>query len=428
MGAVDIYLDSEALASGLDYTRASDTQQKAAQIYAVTVYPAGADRTTIEPLLNSQLVANNDDFVTLLLIGSSQQLQLLPYREDRSPTEPERARIAFVNTLDQVPSVRIETQMSVLTEVGQLGYAQLPRAVILPAGAYRFAWTQMENGAPTNAIEIANDVLLEPGRSYLYLMTGRLDDPPIILSDVVGIDQTTANLPDDELPTATPEIPTQVRFVNAINGGLPVDITVDGETFATALSYGSASPLAAINAGSHTVEVRLTGQTPVSIDTSFALSTPYTILAYGFGTDRVELFVVDDTDVIQSGSPPHARIINLTAFGELTLGLAYSAAETASSSTTIFSQSPGSDIFRRSLAFGIDRARNVDDTPGRAYSNVALAPLGPHDVHVVDISLNMIAASYRQLDFQPGVHYDIIAYQHPDSLLVEGFALRYPGS
>lgn len=428
IGPVDIYLDDLALAANLDYTRVSNRQGMAAQVYTVRVFPAGADRDAMEPLLRDQLVANNDDFITLLLTGSAQNLRLIVHREDRSLLAPDYARVTFANTLEQVSSARIETQVSILDEIGELGYGQPPRSIDLTAGTYRFVWMRMENGHTTEAVEIANDVVLEPGFSYLYPMTGRLDAPPIILGDNIGIDPGLGDLPEGQLPTPTPDIPTQVRFINAIKGGLPFDAIVDGQTLTAGLSYGSSSTPINIDPGDHTIEIRSSSQTLVSLDTALEVSRPYAIIAFGFGTDPVELLIVDDSGIFQSGEPPHFRIINLTMAAELKLSLAVSRAESAASSTTIFSESPGSEIFRRSFSYGIDPIRNVDDTVGRAYSNVALAPIGPHDVHVVDTGLSMIAASYRQLDLQPGVHYDIIAFQNLDTMLVEGFAVRYPGA
>jgi hypothetical protein len=136
--------------------------------------------------------------------------------------------------------------------------------------------------------------------------------------------------------------------------------------------------------------------------------------------------LVDDSQINLSDDSPHVRLINITIFGELTLALAESSTQGVAEGTTIMGESAGSEIFRRSMAYGIERIRTVDQAAGRAFSNVSLAPLGPHDLHLVDVSLNMIAVSIRQVDFKPGAHYDVIAYQNQDSTLVEGFAVLYP--
>ena len=78
------------------------------------------------------------------------------------------------------------------------------------------------------------------------------------------------------------------------------------------------------------------------------------------------------------------------------------------------------------MAFGVDRLRTVTEVEGRVSSNVGLAPLGPHDLHIIDVGINMIAASIRGVDFSPGAYYDVLIYQNRDSAQVEGFAVRYP--
>jgi hypothetical protein len=130
--------------------------------------------------------------------------------------------------------------------------------------------------------------------------------------------------------------------------------------------------------------------------------------------------------MVQGTESPTVRVINATIFGELTVGLGYSRTQGINTSQTIFSESPGSEIFRRSMAAGIERLHTVTETKGRAASNVSLAPLGPNDLHIMDIELGMIAASFRQVEFAPGVHWDVVIYQNQDSMLVEGFAVRYP--
>ena len=426
IGAVDVYLDDQPFVTSLEYTRASERQAAPAQIYTVSIFEAGADRAAVEPLLQTQLVANNDDYISMILAGSPQDLRLVPYREDMSITGPDETRIAFVNTIEQAPRIQIELQDRILDEVGELGFAQAPQPVTLPAMSYRFTSMRMVNGAPDEMVELADNVQLEPGRSYLYLLTGRIDTPPVILSDNVGFDESLVGLSEDELLTPTPEVPTRVRFVNAIQGSLPVDIFMDGQPMASGLGYSSATPLSIVDAGDHMIEVRVSGQPILQSDVALEVSVPYTLVVYGFGTDTVELLTVNDADVVPGGTSPHFRLINLTIFGELTLDLAYSRTETATPNTTILSEAPESETFRRSMAFGVETADTTNEVEGQAYSNVGLAPLGPHDLHVVDASLGMIAASFRQVALEPGTHYDVFVYQHQDSMRVEGFALPYP--
>ena len=172
IGPVDVYLNDEALATGLDFTRMSERVSRTAQSSTIAVYEAGADPNAAEPLLTDQLVANNDDYITLLLMGTPQDPRFVPYREDLSLMQPDEARITFVNSLPEAARVRIDTQSRPLTEVGDLNYAQPPRPIALSAGAWRFTWMKMDGNQPVELVELADNVLLEP-RSQLPVSSHR---------------------------------------------------------------------------------------------------------------------------------------------------------------------------------------------------------------------------------------------------------------
>lgn len=427
-GAIDVYLDGEKIVSSLDFTRMSDPVSRAARSATVDVYEAGVDPNTVEPLLSDQLVANNDDFISLLVMGETPDVRLVPYREDTSQTRPDEARVTFVNTLPTVPRVRIDTRSGLLIEVGDLDYAQPPRPVALLAGAWTFSWLKIENNQPTELVEQADNVILEAGRSYLYLLTGRLDQPPVILSDNVGIDQTLLPVDSGQPAQPTAEVPTRIRYINAIKGGLPLNMLLDGQVTTSELAYGNSSDVIAITPGDHSIEATFgsTGENVANTAVALEPGKRYTVVAYGFGTDPVEIMVIDDSHLELDSDSPHLRLMNLSMSAETGLNLGISTATPSGSPTSLFTESPQTETFRRSMAFGIDSVINISNITRRSVSAVALAPPGLHDLYVIDAGLNEIAAEIHEVDLQPGDHYDVIVYQNLDSLLIEGFAVRYP--
>lgn len=428
IGPVDIYLDDDLLVNNLEYTRRNEHQAMAAQVYNVHAYPAGADRSAIEPLVSEQIVANNDDYITLLLMGEPQNLEVVTYREDVSPTRPDESRITFVNPLPQVPRVRIDTQSRLLTEAGDIGYAQQPSAIELSSGTYLFNWMSVENNQTVDLIELAENVVLEPGRSYLYLLTGRILEPPLILSDNIGFDEQLVDLDAGELPTATPEVPTQIRFVNAIKGSLPLDIAVDGQALFAGVGYAATTALVNISPGDHNMAVQFadSGQVVVEDDFTLEASTRYTLVIHGFGTEPIGALLVNDSDVDPGGNSATFRLMNLTIIGDSMMGLAHSVTDPEDAPFNPFSESPQSENFRRSLAFGIELVPGIADVNKGTTSGAILAPAGYHDLHIIDSTRTEVAASIRKINLQPGQHYDVFAFQNPGSLLVEGFVLPYP--
>ena len=428
LGAIDVFINGEAVASGLEFTRISDRMSRTAQPSTVEVYEAGADRNATEPLLTDQLTTNNDDFVTLLLMGTADDLRLVPYLEDVSLTQPEEARVAFVNSLPTAPQVWIDTQNRRLTEVGELSYAQSPRPVDLDAGAWRFTWIKVEGNEPVELVELADNVLFEPGRSYLYLLTGRIEEPPIILSDNIGFVEEQIDPEPEVIQQPVPENRTRIRYINAIKGGLPLTMVFDNQPAVTELAYGNSSEAIPIAPGDHTIDA-IFGSTGENVaDTAVTLETgnQYTVVTYGFGTDPVEILVIDDSPLELESNSPHLRLMNLSMAAETNMNLGIAAIALTDTPINLFTESPQTENFRQSLAFGIETIPNITNVNRRSVSAVALAPLGLHGLYVIDAGLNQIAASIHQVDLQPGTHYDVIVYQNLDSMLVEGFAVPYP--
>lgn len=423
--SLDIVLDDLLLANNLDYSRVSERRAVPAHIYTVNVYRAGTDRASELPLTTSQLIANDDDIISLIIMGTPEDLRVVLYREDLSPTSPSQTRIAFSNILSNVTNIRVETQAGPIETIGDLGYAQSPQIATLETdGVYTFFWNKVENGAAGEQIESTQDIIFEPGRVYLYLVTG--GTPPLILSERVGIAEGFAGLALGETPTVTPETPTRIRFVNAVYGGLPMTLTVNGLPISTGQAYGDGSVLHIVSSGNHTIEAQITesGEGMASMDTSFDPVSDYSIFAYGFGTQDIRLLVVNDSSLVLGGNSPHFRLVN-TSISDGQLGLAHSTSASTSANPSRFSESPAGELFRRSIPFGVTTIVGMESRPG-SVSNVLLAPIGTYDVHILDTVTKEIAATIRQVNLQAGIHFDVIAFQHPDSQLVEGFVLPYP--
>ena len=428
LGAIDVYINGEAIASNLDFTRMSDRISRTAQPSTVEVYEAGADRNAVEPLLTDQLTANNDDYITLLFMGTAEDLRLVPYLEDVSLTQPDEARVTFVNSLPTAPRVRIDTQSRPLTEVGEIGYAQPPRPVDLATGAWRFTWIEVEGNQPVELVELADNVLFEPGRSYLYLLTGRIEEPPVILSDNIGFVEEQVDPELEVIQQPTPETRTRIRYINAIKGGLPLSMALDDQTIVTDLPYGASSEAIAVVPGDHTMDAIFgsTGENVANTAVTLENGNRYTVVTYGFGTDPVEILVIDDTPLELDSNSPHLRLMNLSMAAETNMNLGIAAMALTDTPTNLFTESPQTENFRQSLAFGIETIPNITNVNRRSVSAVALAPLGLHGLYVIDAGLNQIATTIHQVDLQPGTHYDVIVFQNLDSMLVEGFAVPYP--
>ncbi len=437
IGTADIYLDEQPLAAGLEYSRASERQFVTSGMYTLTVYAAGADRATDDPIATVQLTANNDETLSLIVLGTEDDLRVVRYLEDLSPTRADEARVAFVNTFSDTPRVRVDTQSGFLTDagMGDLNYGLEPLVINMPLSPHSFFWNAVESGETTTQIEYASDVQFEAGRSYLYLLTGRDDNQPLILSDSVGIlssdpSDADADETSTQQPGATGEVIPTARFVNAVYDSPALDLTLDGNVLASATAYASGSGLLPITAGTYTLDAVLSGTSEgiAAEDVTFDPGISYTIVAYGNSVDDARLFLMPDTNLILEGDPAHVRLFNATMAGDAHLALAYSLTDRAGSNRE--SAAPPAPSYRRSMSFGIERVIAITDVAPQQASHVGIVPAGLLTLHLVDVldEPASLAGSITGVSIEPGGHYDIIAFQVPDSRLIRAFILPYPPS
>jgi hypothetical protein len=370
-------------------------------------------------------VANPDDVITLILIGPPEDLRIVEYREDVSATPPGETRIAFLNTLPNLPVVALDTARGQVEGITTLNYAQSPVQVPILADDYTFYW----NNDRGDLVEIAENLQLEAGRTYLYLFTGRLDNAPIILSSNVGI--------DEELPStlsATGEVttdeasftPIELRVVNAVSGlNFPIDFMLDNTLFSAGLGFRQGSELVEIGEGDHTIDVTMPETTNVLATTSAFLDAGrYSVFASGFSETAVQALLVPDYPLIFDGQSPHLRLVNLSpSNSDKRFGLAYS----APANTTVNNPdgvSADMEDMQRSIPFGLQRL--IGNIGGQNFSGPILMPIGAFDLHVVDTTQNALVATIPNFNLEAGAHYDVIAYHEGTSPRVRAFIVEYP--
>lgn len=423
---LDVYLDTVSLASHLPYGQASPRQPITDETYTLTVYNAGADRNTATPLVSSQLSANADETITLVLLGSSDKIQVLTYRENLAPTSPNEFRIAFLNPLETVPVARITTTGGALPGVPDMSFAQSPFQTNLQAGTYTLYWNRVENSEPADVVEISENLEFEAGRNYLYILTGRFDNLPLILSDSVGIDETISDFSVDITPSPTPEIPTQIRFVNGIANGTTIAFRVNGTVVIPEISFGLGSELTTVPSGDYNLDITLPGADSAitNTDAFFDIASRYTIVAYGPNIEEARLLVMPDFNLILGEQSPHVRLINLSPSVDSKFTLAYGPPTSTARSGDLASFGEG--VYRQSFSFGIEPLNAVNTTEAGSFSNVSLIPAGTHNIYIIDTTVNQIAANIQNVTINETTHYDVFAFQERDSLRVRGFILAYP--
>lgn len=446
MNNLDVYLNGQLFAGELQYPRASVREGLITDNYQVDVYPAGANPAESAPITSGSIFGADDDDYTVVFTGPIDDFRIISYRDDLSETPAGQARIAFLNPLNYINQVRMETAYGPINELGAMRYGDTPYPIHMSAGPHVYLWIAGSTPEETQLVESTDEVHLEQGINYLHILSGQTGNPPIFISENVGFqsastDEENAFISDPLLDvTPAPAHPTRIRFINAVVQSQPLDFLIDDQPFATALEYGQQLDYIEAPSDEHLAEVRLSGSAFSLGQTLIALEDgqAYTLIAYGSGTEFAGLLLLDDAVITQHESDaPLLRLVNVTIGGAIRFGMAQSSASTEETFSP-FSVAPqpqaqpiteeGQEatplIYRRSVAYGIQTMNAIQPTDS-LNSSLGLMPLGAYDLHLLDVtgSPTTIAGSFRQVTFEPNTLYDIIAYQERDSTLVHAFVV-----
>jgi hypothetical protein len=427
--SVDVFLDDQPLNSSVEYGRPTERQNFASGQYTVRFYAAGADRNTVEPLTGQIVSLTDGDNFNIILLGSASDLKVVAYPDNLAPTASGNARIAFLNTLPNFSEVDVEATDTTLPGIPPLFYGQAPSVMDIQAGSYSFLMNAVDNQSTRKTVERPENIQFEAGNSYLYLVTGRVDGPPLILSDKV---ETTGS-GNDSSGTQSGSQTASVRFINAVNGQI-FDFGINGTSALQGLKYGEGSPLIPIIDQSVTVTVNNSGQTNAlgQQDTTFEAGSSYTIVAYKTDKSAVGMLVINDDNLIFDGNSPHLRLINVSADENSTIGLAFSPPNSTPNPTPIIKPTLEAEATADgnlpnipfTLPFGVQKLVN-NIAPGSA-SSVILMPVGDFDLDLIESSDNKLMMTIPKVALSANLHIDVIAYQDRNSGTIAAFAATYP--
>lgn len=423
LGLVDIYLNETLLVSKAEFGRPTERQSLISGNYTLSLYPADADRNTISPIATQDITIPAGANTALVLLGTAEDLEVVSFEEDLKPTPLNEARIAILNTLNQFPVIHLEMGSGPVPGLSDMRYGAVPVTLNLQGNIVNFYITGVDPSGVNNTVEVVENIQFEPGRSYLYLVTGRLDNNPIILSESVGTDE---NLQEGGGETQNAEVGAQIRFVNALADSRPVDFVVGETTVATGIDYGQGSELITVEDPTAIIGVRTSGgdSNLASIDNLIENDQSYTLIVYG--TQNVaQMLLLPDDEMILNSTAPHLRLINLSASADTALGIGFapvSATPAAEATANVGEE----DDQRDTIPFGVQRI--LENIAGGSTSNVILMPTGTFDVFILDSGMDMVGTTISGAMLEAGVHYDVIAYQETNSLRIQGFIIQYPAS
>lgn len=414
-GALDVYLDGALYAEDVAYARPTERRAVFAQTYQLYFFPAGAAIDT-QPLFNARITIPEDAALTAVFLGPAADPVVTLVEENLSLTRPGQARMTFVNAAENAPIIR--GNVGGLTD---LNFAQASSSLSLPAEPVNLYWNLVENRIAGIRVAQAENLTIEAGYSYLYVVTVTSEDqPPLIFGEAVGVDETLVALPADVTPSPTPRNPTRLRLVNALDGSSTVDFVLGEAVVAAGVRYGSSSGLVTGAADFQTLSVRdpISGAVLASTDFEFQLGRTYSAYAYGFAGSRSGVLIEEEPVFQSARSSALIRVVNLTDLEGVPFGLGYLQGGVDPNATQ--------ETYATRPALFADTVRLLYDINSKTASPMTLLPPGTYDLFVIDDATSTSALRLPNITLEADSVSEIVIYQALDSLRVGGFILNYP--
>jgi hypothetical protein len=423
--ALDIYLNDQLFTNRVEFGRPAPRQEIQAGEYSLTVLPAGADPAAAAPLLHQNIALFEAEPTSLILIGTPTNLRLLNVIDDLSPTAAGQSRISLLNVLPDRPGVQVIVNDRSMDSIPELLYGESPVTTSLTSGRYRFVMSALDANRIRSTLELAERLQFEPGISYLYLVTGRLDSNPVIISETVGIAQAASAIEPGRTPA-------HIRLIHAIEGAGPLNLTVDNNPLLAGVTYGTSSPLADIPGSTLMLNVDFgSGVGSTSLEVDLVDGNQYALIAAGSSSSPT-LLLVSDNKLIFDGTSPYLRLINASSTEDAALKLAFSPANPNAEPTVAVTEQiaateepiAGETVF--TLPFGIRTL--LADQPGSSASNIILMSVGVFNIYLIDPATNQILQTFTEMPLQGGAHNDVIATRDLESNTVHAVLVIHPQS
>lgn len=424
IGPIDLYFDGQPAANNLEYTRNTNRTVIATGTNRVAVYAAGANPLADDAIVTTDFNVNPGQDLGIILLGTTEAPSIIRYEFDNSPVPTGTVRMTFIHALPGVSPVVPIVQDAPLDEISLLNYRAISPGVILDAIQQNFAWRDPDT---SDDLEVASDVQLEAGRSYLYFFTGRtIDEPPIFLIDVV--EQSEDLVIYEGGPTPTPEPTVSVRFVNALSDGAALDFNVADIPAALGVPANTASPNTPINIGEASISA-LSGGTEIGvIGFNFSQTRDYTVIAYGDLVNGVSLLITEDLVDESPEGFVTVRLVNLTE-EESDYRLAYAAHtgplfRPTADPTEVAEGESEPNIYPVSP--------NMISITGTVMqfqsSSQSVAPVGLQNFFIINEEINNVDAIIEAYTLEAGQQYEIIIQQVAGQEIPQTTVIASPAS
>lgn len=171
--AVDIYINDTLFFKELSFTEFSPYVYVPEGNYRMSVYPVN---TTENPILSKYIEIDDDELLTISIVGDNNNLDFLFIEEDTESTYGQNSKLRVVNLAPNSPRVNILEGENVLFP--NVGYKDITRYKTVSPGTYTLNVELVENGQ----IVLQNQISITSDRVYTLYALGNIPNVQIYQS------------------------------------------------------------------------------------------------------------------------------------------------------------------------------------------------------------------------------------------------------
>ena len=171
--AVDIYINDTLFFKELSFTEFSPYVYVPEGNYTMSVYPVN---TTENPILSKYIEIDDDELLTIAIIGDNDNLDFLFIEEDTESTYGQNSKLRVVNLVPNSPRVNILEGENVLFP--NVGYKDITRYKTVSPGTYTLNVELVEN----DQIVLQNQISITSDRVYTLYALGNIPNVQIYQS------------------------------------------------------------------------------------------------------------------------------------------------------------------------------------------------------------------------------------------------------
>jgi hypothetical protein len=419
--SIDVYLDGELVAGGLDYGTHQPVTLPPAD-YQLVVLPAGSaysTETSNQAIYRAILNLYEDDTVSIVFSRQANRINHLMAYDNLAIAPNNQSRISFVHGTYDDGYVDVTLDEHAYT----LYSGDVTRPVSVNAGSYSVEWSYEESDGQTTGL----DVLAGNQYTVIYIAP---DVEPVVIVTAVGEEDAPEEIVIDEETTPTPATESTleggalVYMLNLVDEMSVLDVSI-GHDVLVSVPQDQVIVGTRIEAGEYEVQIRMSedGQIFGVQQYSFRDGFFYTVYVVGVGSGSTRIYIFEQglIENVFDETQGIVRFLNLSLFSDASWMIGLSDGALRLEPLTV----EGEIVPDRYVVEG-EYEWVTDSLSSGQITYPQYLVDGVYQFALFDAMTAYGVVAYPNLNVQSGMRYDVIIQHHMETGAVEFDVVGYP--